>query len=326
MSRGDLDTGHHVADLDVRGARADHLDALGHRRPDTRQFESDVGATVGELTDPRDPVGGLGGLVEGDGRVGTESRRRVEATLHGVDDDHARAAFLRDGDPPQPEPARTLDHDGVARPDPAAVDARRHLGQRAVGADGGERVDVVGHLEHVLEAADVVVGAEGAGEVRKVLGRGDPVVVGVLAQMGAPGLALAAVLAEREVDHRHQVTGRQLGTGGVGGPGRGVDDAPDHLVAEHDRLQWVLVGEHVHVGATHSGRDGLDQQRPRLRARELVLPELDAPGLRHVRETSGGHEASFRSSPTMGPSPTLNIRLLRVNAGPMSPGPGRGLL
>ena len=204
-----------------------------------------------------------------------------------------RAHLLGDGGGVEPEPARALEDDRVADPDPHPVEPVEDLGERAVDRGGDVVGDAVRHLVDEVAGAQVEVLAVRADEVRRVVGVPRPAPL-VGARRPVPVEAGGAAAARVEVAVGDPVALLERGAGRVGRdvPPEPLDHAA-HLVAEGlaavRRPDQVLelAAPDVEVRPADPAAGDPHQGGIRLDLRDGVLPDVEVGAeLRHDGEAA----------------------------------------
>src|SRR5216117_4111867 len=160
------------ADLEVRAARAEHLDPLRDDLREADEVADDVRAAASRpRPHERDTLLAVGDLLEVDRVVGAERPRQLEPPRELIDDDHRRGAHVP-GDRRRldPEAAGALDHDAPAEGEARPPEPEDHLREGAVHRRNHLVGQRVGDEEERAARPQIVVLGERAVEVRE-LGR-----------------------------------------------------------------------------------------------------------------------------------------------------------
>src|SRR5512132_1073805 len=241
---------------DQRAAAAQRAVGLLERARGDRQGDRLVGAA--ERLDRLDRVL-LGGV---DGELGAELAGEVELLVVDVDGDHAPAGDRGVLDREVAEAADAEDGDEVRR-------ARARDLHRLVGGDAGarqrrgvERVDAVGHLDHVATVGDGVLAEAAVDRVAHVL-------LLEAKRLPARDAVVADAAGAAEPWHRDALADRDLRDAGGG-----LDDDADALVPGYERrrrLDRPVAVRGVDVGVAQARRLYPHAHLPRLQRRRRDL-------------------------------------------------------
>src|SRR5438046_2681269 len=269
------------ADLEVRAARAEHLDPLRDDLREADEVADDVRAAAARpRPHERDTLLAVGDLLEVDRVVGAERPRQLEPPRELIDDDHRRGAHVP-GDRRRldPEAAGALDHDAPAEGEARPPEPEDHLREGAVHRRNHLVGQRVGDEEERAARPQIVVLGERAVEVRE-LGRPSRPLDLRRTRRGLVGEAGVAAPAGVEVGVGDAVAFPERAPQRVRLDARAEPGHPaGHLVAEDPAVvgqaQWRVAPPEVEVGTAHVGERDADEDGVGLHLGQWQLPELE---------------------------------------------------